>query len=336
MDEDDEKPPSAIEEAMDWLLRLETAPGDAVVLRDLEEWLTRAPAHRLAFERARKTWAVMGAVPPIHQAAWQGAATVPPGGMPAGLGGIRRRKRIWPRGRTGRLMATAIALAASLALVIAWPSVKLRLDADYITATGGSRDVHLADGSRVTLGADSAIQADISETGRQVRLLAGEALFDVARDEGRPFRVEAEGVMVTVLGTRFDVRLSALATRVELAHGAVSVTGGAAPQNLAAGESLTVDRATGTMQRGAIAPEDVGAWRDGRLFVNDATIGSVVEVLRRYHAGWIGLPDPALAAEKVTGLYDLTDPDRALRALVEPHGGTVRSLSPYVRVLSRY
>ena len=63
------------------------------------------------------------------------------------------------------------------------------------------------------------------------------------------------------------------------------------------------------------------------LFVNDATIGAVVEQIQRYHAAWIAVPDITLAQQTVTGLYDLRDPDRALRALVQPHGGKVHEVS---------
>ena len=332
---DDEKPPSVIAEAMDWLLRLETSPGDPAARRGLEQWLAQSPENRVAFDRACRTWELIGAVPPVHAKTWRGLAAS--SGKAAPPNPNRARRRFWPQSRTGRGLAVAVAMAACLALVAAFPSFRIGWEADYTTGTAGSRIVHLADGSRVILGADSAIQAEVSDAGRLVRLLAGEAFFDVVRDEGRPFRVEAGEVEVTVLGTRFDVRLSSAATSVELAHGAVAVATGAlaAPQTLAAGESIVVDHATGNMQRGTIAPEDVGAWRDNRLFVDGATIGSVVEVIRRYHPGWVGLADADLAAERVTGLYDLRNPDRALRALVEPYGGTVWSFSPYGRLISR-
>ena len=64
------------------------------------------------------------------------------------------------------------------------------------------------------------------------------------------------------------------------------------------------------------------------MFVNDATIGAVVEQIQRYHAASIAVPDITLAQQTVTGLYDLRDPDRALRALVQPHGGKVCTRSP--------
>ncbi|WP_231711579.1 FecR family protein [Xanthobacter dioxanivorans] len=174
---------------------------------------------------------------------------------------------------------------------------------------------------------------------RHVTLLSGEAFFEVTPDASRPFVVAAGGVDVTVLGTAFNVALSADTTAVELAHGSVRVApgqaGGQPGATLTPGETVVVDRGTGAMQKETIALDDIAAWRNGQIFVNDATIGSVVERLRRYHRAWISLPDAALAAQRVTGLYDLRDPDRALRALVQPYGGQVHEISPYLRVVSR-
>ena len=98
---------------------------------------------------------------------------------------------------------------------------------------------------------------------------------------------------------------------------------------------LVVDRKSGAMTKSDIAPEDIGAWREGRLFVSDATIGAVVEQIQRYHAAWIAVPDVTLAQQTVTGLYDLRDPDRALRALVQPYGGKVHEVSRFARIVSR-
>ncbi|WP_245314644.1 FecR family protein [Labrys sp. WJW] len=238
-------------------------------------------------------------------------------------------------------MAMVAAAIAGIFLVAAMPTIMLRLEADYITATAESRNIRLRDGTLVMLGADSAISVNIGDSGlRKIRLLSGEAYFDVAHDASHPFVVDAGGVDVTVLGTAFDVRLSTMATTVQLARGSIDVSykhpGVPGEARLMPGEMAVVDRATGQITRGTVAQKDIASWREGQLFVNDETIGSVVEQLQRYHSAWIKLPDGNLAARRVTGLYDLRDPDRALRALVQPYGGKVRELSPYVRVLSHY
>lgn len=332
--DEDEKPDPLLEEAMDWLLRLQDAPHDPETAREFDAWLSRSDHHARAWDKARKTWQLMGEVPPVYEHLWHDSRAAG-GRRTAARPHATRRGWGWKAWSGG-----AVAAAFAVLVILAVPTITLRMQADYVTATAENRVVNLEDGSVVTLGADSAIAARITATDRRIALLSGEAYFEVARDPSRPFVVGAGGVDVTALGTAFNVQLSHAATTVELSKGSVGVDWEQSPRRdgtvLAPGEMVVVNRRTGEMTKSAIAQDDIAAWRGGRLFVNDATIGSVVEQLQRYHTAWIKVPDGQLAAEHVTGLYDLHEPDRALRALVEPYGGQVRSLSPYLRVLSRY
>jgi transmembrane sensor len=334
------KPEALLDEAANWLLRLREAAGDPRVQDDFSAWLSRSSEHRAAWHRVRESWHLLGEGKPVYEHVWRPRS---PQTLSTDVGkGPRVRPGSQSRAtrRRWQWVATtsAIGLAACL-LVVAVPSLLLRLEADYLTTTAQSRLVTLEDGTTVYLAADSAIKTDFSASRRQVRLLAGEAFFDVIRSPERPFVVDASGVKVEVTGTAFDVRLSSSATHVELARGAVGVSFDAAQRaslaRLAPGQMLVVDRKSGAMTKSDIAPEDIGAWRAGRLFVNDATIGAVVEQIQRYHAAWIAVPDVTLAQQTVTGLYDLRDPDRALRALVQPHGGKVHEVSRFARIVSR-
>lgn len=315
---------SILEEAMDWFLRLREPHRAADDERDFDLWLNRSPANRDAWRKACKTWELMGETTPIHEDRWRPASQTR---VPA----VRRRRRVWTVGAT-------LALAACLVLAFAGPSLLLRYRADFRTATAELRKVTLKDGSVVELGAESAIDTDFASGARHVTLLAGEAFFDVKHDPARPFTVTAAGVKVTVLGTAFDVHIKPEDTTVELVRGVVGLTidGAAHTFELSPGDSATVSRDGGRVSRVRLAPEDMAAWRNGRLFVNDVTIASVVEELRRYHPAWISIPSGDLANRRVTGLYNLSDPDRALEALIQPYGGKVHHISPYLRVLALF
>lgn len=340
LNENGGKPEALLDEAASWLLRLREAAGDPRVQDDFSAWLSRSSEHRAAWHRVRESWHLLGEGKPVYEHVWR------PRSLQTPSTGAGKGSRIQPgnhsRAPRRRWQWVATISAAGLAaclLVVAVPSLLLRLEADYLTTTAQSRLVTLEDGTTVYLAADSAIKTDFSASRRQVRLLAGEAFFDVTRNPARPFVVDASGVKVEVTGTAFDVRLASSVTQVELARGAVGVSSNAAPRTspavLAPGQMLVVDRKSGAMTKSDIAPEDIGAWREGRLFVNDATIGAVVEQIQRYHAAWIAVPDVTLAQQTVTGLYDLHDPDRALRALVQPYGGKVHEVSRFARIVSR-
>ncbi|WP_312365810.1 FecR domain-containing protein [Ensifer sp.] len=312
---------------MAWFLRLKAEPSCPELAADFERWLRQSGDHRRAWQYALRTWQLMGETVPAYEHLW---ADAPRGNVVA----IRRRS--WRR----PAMAAVAAMAATLLLFLAGPSLLIRLQADHITAAGQNARVALDDGTVIELGGDSAIKTEMTASGRHVTLLSGEAFFDVAHDAARPFTVEAGGVRVVVVGTAFDIRLAHEETTVELERGVVQVSVGEARRTpdfrLLPGEMAVVNTNDGGVIRNTIQPDQVAAWRSGRIFVKDASIGTVAEQLQRYHSAWIAVPDRKLAGLKVTGLYDLTDPDNALKALVEPYGGRVREFSTYGRILSQY
>jgi transmembrane sensor len=188
------------------------------------------------------------------------------------------------------------------------------------------------------LGADSAAQVAHDGARRDVRLLAGEAFFEVVPHAGRPFTVAAGDLTTTDVGTAFNVRLAAGGAAVAVGEGIVDVSyAKAAPpfaERLRAGDWVEVGWQGGAITRGTIAPEQVAAWRSRRLVVKNRTIGEVVADLRRYHRGAIILTDEALAQRRVTGVYDLGKPIEALRAVVFPYDAVVHELTPYLVVIS--
>lgn len=70
----------------------------------------------------------------------------------------------------------------------------------------GVLTVDLPDGSHVFLNEGATLQYDGSGKKQREVTLKGEGYFDVAADNNRPFQVNAGKVIVTVLGTSFNVR----------------------------------------------------------------------------------------------------------------------------------
>lgn len=331
---------AVFEEAADWLLTLENVPDGAPILEEFEAWLSSSECHRYAWKRVNRTWSTLGAGLVLREKEERD--------FPAA---VAFRRSISGRGKPGRSASVAIrrrpyralsGLGLAMAVVgMAWlvaPNVLMHIRADHITAAGEIERVQLADGSMIDLGGSSAISIDVNTQQRRVTLLDGEAFFDIAADAARPFVVDARGLKLRVLGTAFDVELTSSSTTVALLHGSIQVdsVAGHPARILRPGEMLQIDQATGTVTTGVAYPEDIGAWREGRVFLADVTIGAVVEMIQRYHTAWISIPDRGLAAQKVSGLFDLRDPDAALTALVHPFGGKVHSLTPFVRVITRF
>jgi transmembrane sensor len=315
-----------LEQAMDWFLRLREPSRTKADEQDFTHWINQSPLNRHAWTKACRTWKVMGEVDfPVRQNE-PGEAQSQPASPP--LTGTRR----WA------ISAGAVALAACLIAFVAGPTLVQRYEADYTTATAETRTIRLEDGSTVDLGAVSAIAVNFSGTAREVRLLSGQAYFDVRPDTARPFTVDTGELDVTVVGTGFDVNITPEIETVQLAHGAVSLSATKSGEalTLRPGDVVTLNRSNGRLSRATTSVESIAAWRDGKLFVQDVPISTVVSELQRYHSSWIALASGELGERRITGLYDLSDPDRALEALVSPYGGKVHHVSPYLRVLSLY
>lgn len=309
---------------MDWLLRLGDPLCPPAERHAFDAWLKLSTFHRDAWNRACRTWEVMGETVPVNAPAWQEPQPV----------------RTYPSRRSARrwvISTGATALAASLMAFVFLPSLIIRYQSDYRTGTSETREINLSDGSIVSLGAESALAIDYSGSERRVRLLSGEAYFEVKRDVDRPFVVDAGGDMkVKVTGTSFDVNLTPQTASVQLAEGSVDMvsirTGGA--MRLRPGDAVSVDRDNGEISRSSVDIDAIASWRGGKLFVQDVPIRAVVAEIQRYHPSWITLASGELGEHRITGLYDLSNPDRALEALVSPYGAKVHHVSPYLRVLS--
>lgn len=314
----------ASSEATDWLIALREDPDDAALRARFEAWISLDPAHAAAWEETKHLDCLIGrAQPALAQASSQ----------VADLAEHRARRR--PR----RLVLTgALSMVAACLILVFAPGVLLQLQATHTTATAEIRSLRLEDGSRVQLGPASAIDVAFEAGVRRVYLLKGEAFFEVVADSNRPFVVHSGEVRTTVVGTAFDVRLANGSTDVAVRSGLVRVAWEAATppirEELAAGDTVRIGP-TGQVKRSYGTPDEVAAWLQGQIIARDRSVADIVEELKRYHRGAVVIADDALARERVTGVYNLSDPAAALRAVASAHAASVRQMTPWLVVMSR-
>lgn len=295
-----------LRQAADWSIRLNEAPGDDDLRRAFERWLDQSPAHAVAWEDVGQVASLMRKIPTSRSSSQR------------------------PRAR--RLAACGIAVAL-MAAAVAAPSTILRWTADHVADIGHERTIALADGSTVRLAPGSAIAVDRHRDRRDVRLLKGEAYFEVAHDPTRPFHVQTKDARVTVLGTGFNVRRGVAGTDVAVRHGRVRVERNAGDVVVLNGGDWT-RAVSGGARIGHGAPANAGAWRRDRLVALDQTVSEMLSDARRRHRGVIILTDSELGRRTITGSYDMNDPASGLAVMVEPLGGKVRRITPWVIVVS--
>jgi transmembrane sensor len=259
---------------------------------EFEAWRAADPAHAAAYADIEQTYAQVKRV------------------RRAG----RERRRAAPPRRMPGAAAAALALAAVLAILIAIDPIAIFLRADFLTGTGETRTVTLADGSRVTLGPRSALAARFSPQERRLALLRGEAWFEAAHGVEAPFVVEAGGGTVTALGTTFDVDIADSGVRVAVGEHAVRVD--ADGGTVVVGENEQTKYAAGAPPAPpSPAPRSLAAWRRGSLIFEDRPLGEVLAALGRYRRGLVYCVPASVCARPVTAVLPAADPSQALREI---------------------
>lgn len=199
---------------MRWWLQVRDAPADAAVQRAFDAWLAADDAHRLAYLEVLMT----------ANAAAEATAPLPTA----------------PRAPARRPVAWFGAAFASLLVcgLLFGPRWSEQWRADAVAPPGAGHALVLADGTRLELGADSAVAFDLGAGGRDIELLRGTVTVDVATDP-RPLTLRWRDVAIRDIGTRFTVQAAADTVRVGVAEGRVDVRrGDAAAVPVEAGEAL--------------------------------------------------------------------------------------------------
>jgi len=302
-------------EAVEWVIRLTSGDTSAAERADFELWRTASPIHEAAFREAQKLWSGLGNVFPKP-------VTV------AGVAPANNNLTLMPQRRL-RLKAIT-ALAASIALLVGIGTKSMNnWRHDHVTAQGQRELVTLADGSRVQLGSDSAIDIQFGADARRIRLVRGEAYFDVVHDARHPFVVDAGDNAVNDIGTAFSVRLDGDGVVVVVERGAVEVTGGAAPVTLQPNQRVRYGKGRNAHAEPANIAEDL-AWTSGRLVLEDRSLREVVDELNRYFASSVVLVGGETGNRRVNAVIDLDHIDVWLDALRDSQGVTVVRLPGFV------
>lgn len=314
----------ASREATRWLILLQEDSDDPEISAQFDAWLAAAPVNREAWVQTEKAMGLVARLSPGKTCPWRDNT-----GKTVNM--LMQPRRRFPK--RNAWTASAFALAACVSLFLMAPNLLLHLRADAMTGTAETRVIHMADGSEVTLAPRSAVSINSKDGHRNVTLLAGEALFSVVHDPVHSFVVKAGNFTTTDIGTVFDVHRTESGVDVAVRSGRVRVSGGsilAQGRELGAGRRLTAS-ATG-LHDDEQSAEQVGAWADGLLVANDEPLGQVVARLKPYLSGMVIVPSH-LASQRVSGVYSLTDPERALEAVAQARQSSVHRYSRWLTVL---
>lgn len=217
-------------------------------------------------------------------------------------------------------MAAALVAAVGLGL---WPDGGERID----TRIGEIRRMPLADGSVAMVNSGTTLRVAFTPTERHVEVSRGEAWFQVAHNPARPFIVASGPFRVQAVGTAFDVRREGDAAQVVVTKGVVkiwSVDSGRPPQHVAAGQWAVLQQGDAVTPK-ALPPQASDqqlAWREGRIVLDDMTLGAAVAEFNRYNVNRLEVA-PQLAGRRVVGWFRIYDVDGFASASAAMVGGRV-------------
>ncbi len=151
---------------------------------------------------------------------------------------------------------------------------------------GGEYSLVLADGSRVYLNAESQLKFPVAFIGDERKVyLKGEAYFDVAKNEGKPFIVETDEVKVEVLGTEFDVRAyeEEEVVSTTLVDGKVKVWAGDRDIALLPSEQAVWTSSEEKLEVRQVDVERYVGWKNGRLVFDKTPIHQIMDEMERWY-----------------------------------------------------
>jgi transmembrane sensor len=339
------------EQASEWFIENRRGPLDDEASARFMAWLQTSPTHVEVYLR-------IAALAPEFGAAAK-ATTIPLETLLASAqaGNVRsldlqvperlpdlarlRRSRAWS------LAAAAAAVLVFLASATIWSmrdGERFGLPQTYRTAYGEQRTQTLPDGSVLHLNMDSQVTVRYSRHERLVTVDRGQALFEVARQSQRRFRVEAGPAGVIAVGTQFDVYRQPGAARITVIEGTVAVYSGPSPPlvpadrlaaqtvRLDAGDQLDVGDRIGTPRH--VDARAAVAWLQRQIAFDAEPLGAVAAEFNRYGRIPFEVEDESLRALPISGAFDAFDTDSFAAFLATLDGVVVQRMPTRIRVLT--
>ena len=336
-------PGAAYDEAAGWISRLDRADASDEDREAFAAWRSSSPANQSAVDRLSALWYDMDAL--------RGIA----GSNGASLDLKARRLILQAHRPFSRSAVILIGAAASLAICTFISLTLYRTKAVdretevYATAIGEQRAIALEDGSSIQLNTNSRLEVHFTPERRDLRLLQGEAYFEVSPNKIRPFSVYAGEDVARAIGTAFVVRLREQEMELTVTKGTVDVARleGSSQSRLLSStvklprHSLSVISASqasapeaamvnnGQVTRQTLEPSDAArrmAWRQGVLDFSGETLPEAVEDVSRYTDIQIEIADPRLANVRIGGYFKIGEVEPMLQALEVSFGVKVERL----------
>jgi transmembrane sensor len=305
-------------EASIWLVRLDDGNLSDESRKELKHWLSSDSRHSIALKAMTSIWDDMDEVLVTNDRV-----------------NLPKNVILWP---ILKPIFEPILIAASISFIAIFIWFAMPVDVQknsYVTLVGQQLDATFDDGSVIQLNTNSHIETEFTDEKRIVKLIKGEALFDVAHDPNRPFIVYAGDRLVQAIGTQFVVHLESENIQVTVTDGKVKMS--KVPLNKTLKDIKSLNNTTiqkddvyiikgekvivgsdHTPKISLINSENMLrelSWLDGKLIFDNEELFDVIEEINRYIDIKIVLKDPSLHKTPISGRFDLADSEALIEAI---------------------
>lgn len=175
--------------------------------------------------------------------------------------------------------------------------------------------IMLSDGTKVWLNAGSQlVYPSVFLRNKREVVLVGEAYFDVAKNQDKPFFVRTAELNVRVLGTKFDVSAypedDFVSTTLEEGSVGLEIKGkGLLAEDkqilLTPNQKISLNKATRETTVRVVDVSMYTSWKEGILKSESEDLIRLIKKIERYYNIEISLKDPLVAGYKISGKLDL-------------------------------
>ena len=296
------------EQAALWFARMQNAETDHPERSSFEAWLTSSHQHAAAYNKLVSTWGRLDTTIGIKEVATaiENAQQL-----------TSKNKNKLQRRVAQVVLSVALFAVSSLLGLEIWKTYVPETQLASKTEIGQIKKEVLADGSEITINANTQLTVRYYAGRRVAHISHGEAIFNVTKDAKRPFIVECEPAKITVLGTRFVVNKLSKMVRVSVDHGRVQVEAAAhhaqPPLILTNGQvaEVLLNQAPLQVKRNS---QDAFGFENGTIAFEEADLSEIAEVLSRYTPQPISVA-PSQKNPKITALVHIKNMDGFLRML---------------------
>jgi transmembrane sensor len=327
--------PSIVEEAAHWWVTFHEGDASPAEHREFAEWVARSPERVEAYLRAAQLehtlkksdidWPATPIEVLVSEAKASRRDELEIRRGPA----APAESRTWfaPGNFAPRRFAFGFAAVCLCVGVSVWFMLMRPLELQ--TRLGEQRSVMLADGTRVTLNTATKVEIVLRKNLRVARLLEGEALFEVAHDDSRPFEVMTESATFKDVGTQFDVDRRADRTTITVVEGRVEVASsgqqsGAGPTLLSAADQMVIGASGAPELKHEVNVKAATSWLQQRLVFERRSLSEVAAEFNRYNPDKIEIESAELGNQAITGVFQSNAVGSFMSFLADVPGVQVR------------